>query len=224
MSTTGSRTRLTRRLVLGVAGLCGLAGLVIEHGTYPDELSRHLARLLSGAAVALFSTELVLARREAVSLRAFLRERWPHLLLLVLLVLEGLAVLAGRRSLGGEGRLGRLVSGDLTRVYLVLVQVYIVGMFAIELPHLHRRFASWRVRPAVSFTLLFGLLILVGAGLLMLPRATPPDQPIGFLDALFTSTSAVCVTGLIVRDTGTGFTVFGQSVILLLIQLGGLGI
>ncbi len=44
------------------------------------------------------------------------------------------------------------------------------------------------------------------------------------LDALFTSTSAVCVTGLIVRDTGAGFTVFGQTVILVLIQLGGLGI
>ncbi len=60
--------------------------------------------------------------------------------------------------------------------------------------------------------------------MLLLPAATPAGQPIGVIDALFTSTSAACVTGLTVRDTGTGFTPFGQGVILALIQLGGLGI
>lgn len=70
----------------------------------------------------------------------------------------------------------------------------------------------------------FLVLIAVGTLLLKLPAATPADQPIGWIDALFTATSAACVTGLAVRDTGTGFTPFGQVVILLLIQLGGLGI
>lgn len=70
----------------------------------------------------------------------------------------------------------------------------------------------------------FLALILAGTALLKLPAATPPDQPIGWIDALFTATSATCVTGLAVRDTGTGFTFFGQLVILALIQLGGLGI
>ncbi|HSK80729.1 MAG TPA: TrkH family potassium uptake protein [Thermoanaerobaculia bacterium] len=70
----------------------------------------------------------------------------------------------------------------------------------------------------------FLALILAGSALLKLPAATPPDQPIGWIDALFTATSATCVTGLAVRDTGTGFTSFGQAVILTLIQLGGLGI
>lgn len=68
----------------------------------------------------------------------------------------------------------------------------------------------------------FVLLILAGALLLMLPPAT--NQGISPVDALFTSTSAVCVTGLVVRDTERDFTRFGQLVILLLIQLGGLGI
>lgn len=58
--------------------------------------------------------------------------------------------------------------------------------------------------------------------LLLLPKAT--HNGISFVDALFTSTSAVCVTGLIVVDTGTYFTLFGQSIILFLIQVGGLGI
>ena len=56
----------------------------------------------------------------------------------------------------------------------------------------------------------------------MLPWATTGEQ-VGLVDALFTATSAVCVTGLVVVDTGTQFTFFGQAVILLLIQLGGLG-
>ena len=70
----------------------------------------------------------------------------------------------------------------------------------------------------------FLCLIVLGTLALMLPAATPPGKPISFVDALFTSTSAVCVTGLIVRDTATEFTRFGQVVILVLIQLGGLGI
>jgi len=69
----------------------------------------------------------------------------------------------------------------------------------------------------------FALLIGIGTLLLSLPFAHA-KEPIGVLDALFTSTSAVCVTGLVVRDTGQDFTRAGQIVILLLIQLGGLGI
>lgn len=80
------------------------------------------------------------------------------------------------------------------------------------------------LQPQRVLVLSFLLLILTGTLLLQTPWATPPDQPIPFIDALFTATSATCVTGLTVRDTGTGFTLFGQLVILSLIQLGGLGI
>ena len=69
----------------------------------------------------------------------------------------------------------------------------------------------------------FAALIITGALLLMLPIATTDGQGASFLTALFTSTSAVCVTGLVVVDTGTYWATFGQVVILLLIQIGGLG-
>jgi len=78
-------------------------------------------------------------------------------------------------------------------------------------------------RPEGLMAASFGLLILVGAVLLALPMAHVSGQ-VSPLDALFTATSAVCVTGLIVVDTGRDFTPFGQVVILVLIQLGGLGI
>ena len=79
-----------------------------------------------------------------------------------------------------------------------------------------------RLSPVRLIALGFFLVIFVGAGLLCLPVAYKGEAP-GFLNALFTSTSATCVTGLVVRDTYTGWTIFGQLVILFLIQLGGLG-
>ena len=77
-----------------------------------------------------------------------------------------------------------------------------------------------------SQIILFGFagVIFVGTLLLMLPFATRSGESAPFGDALFTATSAVCVTGLIVQDTATYWSGFGQSVILLLIQIGGMGV
>ncbi|WP_379159198.1 TrkH family potassium uptake protein [Paenibacillus sp. sgz5001063] len=69
----------------------------------------------------------------------------------------------------------------------------------------------------------FAAVILIGTLLLMLPVSSTSGVSLKFIDALFTATSATCVTGLVVVDTGTYFTVFGQIVIILLIQVGGLG-
>lgn len=79
-------------------------------------------------------------------------------------------------------------------------------------------------RPARLVTVSFAAVALLGAALLMLPSATTGSGGLDPVDALFTATSAVCVTGLIVVDTATAFTGFGQTVILALIQIGGLGI
>ena len=70
----------------------------------------------------------------------------------------------------------------------------------------------------------FGGLILTGTFLLMLPLSSAQGQWTPFIDALFTATSASCVTGLVVYDTATYWSVFGQFVILMLIQTGGLGV
>lgn len=69
----------------------------------------------------------------------------------------------------------------------------------------------------------FILMILVGSLLLMLPAASADGQSADPVTALFTATSASCVTGLIARDTATGWSLFGQAVIIVLIQIGGLG-
>ncbi len=81
-----------------------------------------------------------------------------------------------------------------------------------------------RLNTAQIVLISFGGAILVGTILLTFPTATVDGRGARFIDALFTSTSAVCVTGLIVQDTPVYWTLFGQIVILILIQLGGLGI
>lgn len=78
--------------------------------------------------------------------------------------------------------------------------------------------------PGRLITIGFALVILLGAFVLMLPFSVRDGAEVSFVDALFTSTSAVCVTGLIAIDTADHFTSFGQGVVAALIQIGGLGV
>lgn len=98
----------------------------------------------------------------------------------------------------------------------------LIFYFLLRLLVLVRHIYDIYFNPAIVFVGSFMILALTGAFLLMLPSAT--TNGITFTNALFTSTSAVCVTGLAVVDTSTAFTTVGQSIILVLIQLGGIGI
>lgn len=85
-------------------------------------------------------------------------------------------------------------------------------------------FSRFLSNPARVIASSFALLVIIGTFLLMLPISTRDAMGTSFLDALFTATSATCVTGLVIKDTFTHFSIFGQSIILFLIQLGGLGL
>jgi Trk-type K+ transport system membrane component len=118
------------------------------------------------------------------------------------------------------------VSADTTtnRFFVLKVALYagIVFAFLIELSYMLQFIYRGTVSPALLFVGSFGVLVLLGAFLLKLPNAT--TVRLSAVDALFTATSAVCVTGLIVVDTATAFTSLGKGIILLLIQVGALGI
>lgn len=88
---------------------------------------------------------------------------------------------------------------------------------------LYNKLFRVEITPARILVLGFVFAILLGTLLLWLPFSSPRHNPCSFIDALYTSTSAVCVTGLIVRDTPQDFTFIGQLIILGLIQIGGLG-
>ncbi len=88
-----------------------------------------------------------------------------------------------------------------------------------------RKQKGWLAGSSATQTICVSFLLVIAAGtlLLSLPIASKQGR-LGLVDALFTATSATCVTGLVVRDTWTQFTFFGQAVLLLLIQVGGLGL
>jgi trk system potassium uptake protein len=101
-----------------------------------------------------------------------------------------------------------------------------VGIFAVLLVEISKNslfFDRFYFNPTLLFVMSFLFLVLLGTALLLLPKVTI-DRPLSFVDALFMATSAVCITGLSVVDISSQFSVFGQVILMVLIQLGGLGI
>ena len=119
-----------------------------------------------------------------------------------------------------------LFEKQLSFLYFLKNKIWIyIALFLIftrEFSSIQLNFKYKVINPATLFIISFLLIIIAGGFLLMLPNAT--HTGISIIDAMFTSTSAVCVTGLVVVDTGSFFTEFGQIIILILFQIGGLGI
>lgn len=114
-------------------------------------------------------------------------------------------------------------SDNFNRLYNtnLVIDTGLILYFFLRLTSLLRKLYALYYNPTILFVGSFAVTGFIGAFLLMLPNAT--THGISFIDALFTSISAVCVTGLIVLDTATDFTFMGKTVILCLIQLGGIG-
>ena len=112
----------------------------------------------------------------------------------------------------------------LAQIFIVIRGIIILFQFCARMKLSQKLISLLGLKPAHLLLASFGMTILVGTFLLTLPISTQTGEGLNFVDALFTATSATCVTGLIVRDTGTFFSGFGQFVILALIQIGALGI
>lgn len=137
---------------------------------------------------------------------------WPFDLLLLIIYLCMIIEYTGITSI--------VLPVFLQNSFWLYFAIFLV--FSREFSALNINFKRTVINPAQLFIFSFLIIIIIGGFLLMLPNAT--YSGISFVDAMFTSTSAVCVTGLVVQDTATYFTEFGQIIIILLIQIGGLGI
>jgi len=194
-------------------GAAVVATFILQYGfeEIPLRLSVRALHVVQTVAFLIFLGEKGLRFINAFSKKACLQAFWYEIPLLAFLV----AVVFGAGRVFEVADPGAAVMFALA-VYLVVEVVIKVLRAVVDLA------ASGR-NPMHSLILTFVVLIVCGAGLLMLPKARRCEE-MSFVDALFTSTSATCVTGLIVKDTGRDFSVGGQIVILALIQLGGLGI
>ncbi|MCA9305122.1 MAG: hypothetical protein KDA16_01205 [Phycisphaerales bacterium] len=117
-----------------------------------------------------------------------------------------------------------LVAGTALAWSMPALSIAATMLLVVALMRFYLRLVERDFPPSLVFLMSFVALLIVGTALLMLPAATPRDQPISPLDAAFTITSAISQTGLVVRDTGTGFTRLGQIVIMIWIQVGALGV
>jgi len=161
--------------------------------------------------LAVFLAEKLARLFNAVSMREFLRAFWFEIPLLIALAI----------ALGGAGRWFAKSEPAAARHFAI--GIYLVLQVITKLCRTSVNLAASGRNPTQVLIASFLVLIISGAALLMLPNSAA-NENIGFVDALFTATSATCVTGLIVKDTGQDFSFMGQIIILSLIQLGGLGI
>ena len=116
----------------------------------------------------------------------------------------------------------RTTTHSIIKLYFVIIQIYIVFNGIIALARIKDKWLFYSLNPARILMVSYVFVILAGMTMLKLPKAT--TEGISWIDAFFTSTSAVCITGLSTVNITQVFTFEGQLVIMLLIQLGGLGI
>lgn len=151
----------------------------------------------------------------------FIKQNWLEGLIILFLLIQGVST----EFLGIDlHHLGfKLIGVENPDLYSVaLLQFYMIVIIAIEVGKASVFLTRLNIGPAALMTFSFIFLIFSGAALLYLPEMTMNGIP--FIDALFTSTSACCVTGLTSVDTATVFTLKGKFVIMMLIQFGGLNI
>jgi len=213
----GDSERTFNRMVSAML-ILSVVSLFLEYGLYQARWIRRATNILDYIVFILFITEMLLRLVSARYKWTFIKQNAFELVFL--LFFATLFVYSKYFMFLLESR--RIQ--NLSRNIIVLRNVFILVKMFVRM----RKFSALVNRisrnPAQSVLLSFVTVIIIGTLLLMMPFATADRSRLGFINSVFTSTSAVCVTGLIVVDTATKFSVVGKIIILLLIQIGGLGI
>lgn len=205
-----------------VTVLCGagaLALLVAVVGWPMDAEMRILLRATTVAILAAFVGQEVIRLAIQIHPLRFLRERYLEAILAFAAAVE---LLFGEPILGWIGQRTDLAASTITVLYLAGTQLTLVILTGLRALRSNSLLSGRRLSPGMVFILSFALLITLGTLMLKTPQATVSG--IGWVDAGFTATSAVCVTGLTTVDVEQTFTRHGQWIILGLIQIGGLGV
>ncbi|MBN1555485.1 MAG: hypothetical protein JXA11_12125 [Phycisphaerae bacterium] len=209
---------LVLNVLLALAGLTAVGTLVLLYGGFSEEslpVSFDGIAAAQGAIVIFFLLDRLLRLLLAWNRRRYFRNNWLDYALMVLFLAAMVIAYQNHRNVMSAGAL-----------FLIITQVYMLAVLVLRAVGANLALAGSGLPPAWLLIGSFAALCVIGSWLLMLPAAVPEEFQARWYypDALFTAVSATCVTGLVVVDTGTHFTRFGQAVIFALIQLGGLGI
>ncbi len=198
--------------------LLGFVSIILANSTYQGPLVTNTSHVLDVVVtflfISLYFAELFRAKQKLQYLRSNIFET------LFVLAFIGVLIYAKYRYFYVNPYAGHNFP---TKIILILSVFNIVRVLA-RIKKLNSYIQTLLTHPAQTIMYSFVLVILVGTILLMMPYSTSDHSRMGFINALFTATSATCVTGLIVVDTATKFSLLGKLVIMTLIQVGALGI
>ncbi|EIP98212.1 Trk-type K+ transport system, membrane component [Opitutaceae bacterium TAV1] len=221
---TDSRSRAVVFFLLNtLLVLCSVAALalfVLVAGWPLEPETHQLVRIATGLVLKLFVFQEACRMWLQRHRMTWLKTRRLEAGLCMLIVLE---MILGPRLHGWlNHHFPDIGSGTLTLFILAASQLTLLALICLRALRRNRLLATRRLTPGMALILSFAVLILIGTLMLKTPRAT--TQGIGWIDALFTATSSVCVTGFGTVDITTQLTRYGQWIVLGLVQTGGLGI
>lgn len=191
-----------RNIILGVVTLLAAALLIVEAGWEISEAVDGIIIVFMWMAAIAFILDNIANIVLLFDRETYLKQNWLNLILAVVFLAM---VLTGFHAL------------DSLRIFLIASIIFV-------LIRLNRQINVLSKRPALLLIGSFLMVIFIGTVLLSLPKASATGRPIRLIDAWFTATSGTCVTGLVVRDTYADFSDFGRGIILVLLQIGGLGL
>jgi trk system potassium uptake protein TrkH len=209
---------------LRVAAVLVFVSLIGQHGFPLGSFAAHALDWLDALLALFFCADLVLAFRDAKNRRRVLGLRRFEYILMAGFA-GAVACIGFLPESAAHALTGFLHLESKGALAFNLVKLFLLLSLCIQLMRGTQQLFGKGVRPVWILAGSFATLVLIGTFLLLLPNSSAPErEPIGVVDALFTATSATCVTGLVVRDTGMDFSGFGHFIILALFQFGGLGI
>ncbi len=207
--------------ILAVLAVVSVGSIIAEYGFYIDESIRKITSKIPGYVLVALAVYYPLRTLIEKDRRIFVKTHRVELFLAGIIILYLLFPQIIEKILLSINPL--LLPETIAYVYLITTQVLALAALSVEALNQTKKMLFLNVQPSVLLVISFFVIIAVGTLLLMMPKSTV-NGSISFIDALFTSTSAVTVTGLTTLNTQSFFTTTGQVIILFLIQIGGLGI
>ncbi|PJA95758.1 MAG: ATPase [Ignavibacteriales bacterium CG_4_9_14_3_um_filter_34_10] len=209
------------KIFIFITSIVGLLSIVLEYGFYLSSKYKLILHDVSIAVIILYMfyhiAQFILSEKK----KSYLILHKIEVLLISLILLETILYFF---NLSIVKQISRFLNfKNIAFLYVVFAQIFIVLGLIFGGLWYNNEVLQLKIHPSRLFVMSFMITIAIGTILLMLPASTVLRH-MNFIDALFTSTSAVCVTGLTSVDTSAYFTTFGKFVIMGLFQIGGLGL
>lgn len=216
IATYKDRIHRIMQICSAVFSLATIVCIIFYHGFYISPTAKTVIRTVIYGSLFFYIIKYFTFLFYSLHRKQFLRKSWFEFTIICILIIQFISFYVFNLDMR------MLSSTNFENYYLLFIQFYFLIIVLIELAKMSSSLGKYNLSPPILMVASFFILIVIGTVLLQMPRMT--TNGISFIDALFTATSASCITGLTTVSTATCFTVKGQIVIMILIQLGGMSI